>query len=491
MNYRMVLYVLGKLLGIEAVLMLLPLACSLIYGENIFAFVIPMLILIGISLALSLKSPKEKVMHARDGFVCVGLSWIVMSAFGALPLMLGSGVSFVDGFFEIVSGFTTTGSSVYSDVEALPHGLLLWRAVTNWIGGMGVLVFVLAVMPKSDLKSARFMHIMRAESPGPSVGKVVPKIAETSRIMYGIYIGMTAVMLVMLVAGGMPLFDSLCHTLSTAGTGGFGIKNDSVASYSAYSQYVIATFMILFGINFNVYYLLLMSQFLKAIKSEELWTYLLIVAASVGTITVSLYGFYNPDPLSSLRVSGEEAFRMAYFQVASIISTSGFSTVDFNIWPPITLAILLTLMFIGGSAGCTAGGIKVSRLILLLKNGAREIGYILNPRVVKSVKFEGKTVDHETIRGTTSYIIVYFVLFAASTLSIIAADSCDLITGFSSVASCLNNIGPALGANGPAENFGWMTDFSKLVLSFDMLAGRLELFPILILFSPSTWKKVI
>ena len=490
MNYRMVLFVLGRILTVEAVLMLLPLLCSVIYGENPFPFIIPMVILLGLSLLFTLRTPRNKSMRARDGFVCVGLSWIVMSLFGALPFVISGQIpSFIDAFFETVSGFTTTGSSILADIESMDRGLLFWRSFTHWIGGMGILVFVLAVMPQSDSKSARYMHLMRAESPGPSVGKVVPRIATTSRIMYAIYLALTVLLIIFLLAGDLPLFDTLCHTFGTAGTGGFGIKNDSVASYSPYSQYVIATFMILFGINFNVYYFLIIRQFLKAVKSEELWTYLFIIAASVGIISTSIYSFYNAPDMSG--ATAEEAFRMAYFQVASIISTSGFSTVNFNIWPPITHAVLVCLMFIGASAGCTGGGIKVSRIILLAKNGAREIKYILNPRLVKTVKFDDKTVDHETIRGTTSYLIVYIALFALSTLAIIAIEACDLVSGFTSVAACLNNIGPGLNMVGPAANFGWMTDLSKLILSFDMLVGRLELFPILILFSPSTWKKFI
>lgn len=490
MNYRMLLFVIGKILAVEAALMLLPLTAAIIFGENLLPFIIPILLLVLLALLFSSKSPKNTSLSARDGFVSVGLSWIVISVFGSLPFIISGEIPrFIDAFFETASGFTTTGASILSEVESMSKGLLFWRSFTHWIGGMGILVFVLAIMPSSDMKSARFMHLMRAESPGPTVGKVVPKLAHTSRIMYGIYILLTALLLVLLLVGKMPLFDALCHTFGTAGTGGFGVKNDSIASYSPYCQYVMATFMIMFGINFNVYYLLIIRQFLKAIKSEELWTYLIIVATSVGGITVAL----SLSGMSSALVGAslEESFRMAYFQVASIISTSGFSTVDFNLWPTFTHAILVTLMFIGASAGCTGGGIKVSRVLLLVKNAAREILYILNPRVVKTVKLEGRRVDHETVRGTTSYLIVYIGIFSASVLAVIAAEGCDLVSGFTSVAACLNNIGPGLGAVGPASNFGWMTDISKLILSFDMLAGRLELFPILILFSPSTWKKTM
>ena len=488
MNYRMLLFVTGRILAVEAALMLLPLAAAVIFGEKILPFIIPILLLVILALLFSSKAPKNTTLSSRDGFVSVGLSWIIMSLFGALPFIISGEIPrFIDAFFETVSGFTTTGASILSEVESMSKSLLLWRSFTHWIGGMGILVFVLAIMPSSDMKSARFMHLMRAESPGPTVGKVVPKLAHTSRIMYGIYILLTALLLILLLVGKMPLFDALCHTFGTAGTGGFGIKNDSIASYSPFCQYVMATFMLMFGINFNVYYLLIIGHIIKAFRSEELWAYLAIISASVGSIAYSLFNFYNAPEMAGC--SAEEAFRMSYFQVASIISTSGFSTVDFNLWPTFTHAILVILMFIGASAGCTGGGIKVSRVLLLIKNAAREILYILNPRVVKTVKLEGKRVDHETVRGTTSYLIVFIGIFSASVLAIIAAEGCDLVSGFTSVAACLNNIGPGLGAVGPAANFGWMTDFSKLLLCFNMLAGRLEIFPILILFSRRTWKK--
>lgn len=490
MNYRMLLFVIGRILSAEAALMLLPLATAICYGENVLPFIIPILLLVLVALLFSAKSPKNTTLTSRDGFVCVGLSWIVMSVFGALPFILSGEIPrFVDAFFETVSGFTTTGASILSEVESMSKGLLLWRSFTHWIGGMGILVFVLAIMPSSDMKSARFMHLMRAESPGPTVGKVVPKLAHTSRIMYGIYILLTLILFVLLLVGKMSLFDALCHTFGTAGTGGFGIKNDSIASYSPYCQYVMATFMLMFGINFNVYYLLITGHLIKAFRSEELWAYLAIVAAAIGGIAYSLFSFYNAPQMAGC--TGEEAFRMSYFQVASIISTSGFSTVDFNLWPTFTHAVLIILMFIGASAGCTGGGIKVSRVLLLIKNAGREILYILNPRVVKTVKLEGRRVDHETVRGTTSYLIIFIGILTASVLAIVAAEGCDLVSGFTAVTACLNNIGPGLGRVGPAANFGWMTDFSKLLLCFNMLAGRLEIFPILILFSRRTWRKAI
>lgn len=487
MNYRMILFIIGKILGTEAALMLLPLATALIYKENILPFVITQLILIALSVILSIKQPKDKSMRSKDGFVCVGLSWIALASFGALPFTISGEIpSYINALFETVSGFTTTGSSILTDVEVVSRGLTLWRSFSHWVGGMGVLVFVLAVMPRTDMKSGRFMHLMRAESPGPSVGKLVPRLADTARVMYGIYIALTVVLMIFLLFGGMNLFETLCHSFGVAGTGGFGIKNDSIASYSPYCQYVMATFMIIFGVNFNIYYFILIGQFLRTLKSEELRWYFAIVVTAVTTICVS---FYLPFSNDTLR--GEEAFRVAYFQVASIISTSGFTTADFNLWNSLSQAVLVVLMFSGACAGSTAGGIKVSRLILLAKNAAREVKYIINPRSVHSVKFDKKTVDSDTIRGTTSFIIVYFFIFAFSVLGITIAEGCDLVSSFTAVAACLNNIGPGLSLVGPASNFGWMSNFSKILLSFDMLAGRLEIFPIIILFSPATWKKSV
>lgn len=483
MNYKMVVYIIGQMLRVEGLLLFLPLLCAVIYKEPLLPFLLPLLVLLCIGTLLTLRSPKNKTLLARDGFVCVGLCWLLLSLFGSLPFLISGAIpSAVDAFFETVSGFTTTGSSILNNIEALGHGMLFWRSFTHWIGGMGVLVFVLAVMPKSDSNAARLMHLMRAEVPGPTVGKLVPRIAATARVMYGIYVVLTLLEVVLLLCGGMPLFDSLIHTFGTAGTGGFSSKNASIGFYdSAYIQYVIGAFMMLFGINFNLFYLILTGHFLRAVKSEELLWYLAVIAGSVVII------FFN---IRSLYGSAEQSFRLAFFQVGSIISTTGFSTADFGSWPVLSQAILVMLMFCGACAGSTAGGIKVSRIILLVKNARREILYILHPRAVQAVKIDRKTVDHETIRGTTSFIIIYMGIFVLSTFAIVALNGCDLITGFTSVAACLNNIGPGLGAVGPAGNFAAMSGLSKLILCFDMLAGRLELFPILILFSPSTWKKL-
>lgn len=481
MNYRMVFYILGKTVGIEGLFLLAPALCGIIYGENFLPYFLWAVALYFVSLLVCFKKPKRTEIHARDGFICVALCWVVLSLFGAVPFLLTHEMSsFFDAFFEIVSGFTTTGASVVSDVEALSRASLLWRALSQWLGGMGVLVFVLAVMPKADIKNTRYMHLMKAEVPGPTVDKLVPKIAATARVMYGIYLALTVMQIVFLLFGGMSLFDSITHSFSTASTGGFGIKNDSVGGYSPYIQYVMATFMFLFGINLNVFYLILTGHFFKALKSEELWWYLGIATFSVAIIMFSLINTGSGTELS---------FREAYFQVTSIMTTSGFSTTNFNNWPMLAQATLVLLMFIGGSTGCTAGGIKVGRLLLLGKNAKREAGYLLHPSLVRSVKVDGKTVSHETIRGTTSFMIMYFLIFVIATLAIIAVESCDLVTGFTAVSATLNNIGPGLGAVGPAANFGHLTDFSKLLLSGTMLIGRLEIFPMLILFSPVAWKR--
>lgn len=485
MNYKMVFYVLGRILVAIGLLMLLPLVCAVLFGESVTPFAVPMLLSLTAGFLLTAKAPESRQLLSKEGFVCVGISWIVMSLIGCLPFIISGAIpSFIDAFFETVSGFTTTGATVLSDVEALDKSLLLWRSFSQWIGGMGVLVFLLAVMPRSDNNTARFMHLMKAEVPGPTVGKIVPRLTDTARVLYGIYILLTAIEFVFLLCGEMNLYEALTHSFSTAGTGGFAIKNDSVASYSVYSQYVIAVFMTLFGINLNVFYLILTGHLLRALKSEELWWYLAIVAAGVSVIAVSIY---NQQVSSGL--TGEQAFRAAFFQVSSIITTTGFSTADYSLWPVLTHTVLIALMFSGACAGCASGGIKISRLLLLAKNGKREIRYISHPRAVMSVKLEGKTVDHETVRSATSFIIMFAGIFLVSTFAVTALDGCDLVTGFTSVAASLNNVGPGLGEVGPMGNYGDFSVISKLILCFDMLAGRLELFPILILFSPTTWKK--
>lgn len=482
MNFRMIAYIVGQIVRVEGILMLPALAVGLIYGEDVLAaFLIPAALSIGMGTLLAIKKPENTSIFAKEGFVTVGLSWIIMSVIGALPFVIDGCIpSFIDALFETVSGFTTTGASILNDVEALSYGMLFWRSFTHWIGGMGVLVFVLAILPQADTRSVKLMHIMRAEVPGPKVGKLVSKIGRTARIMYGLYIALTFIQVALLLAGGMPLYDSLVNSFATAGTGGFGIKNASIAAYdSAYVDYVISIFMVLFGINFNLFYLIVTGHVMQALKSEELRWYLTIVVGATALITFDIFERFG---------SIGESIRYALFQVSSIITTTGFATYDFNEWPALSKTILVLLMFCGACAGSTGGGIKVGRIILLIKAGLREIKYMLHPRAVISVRMEGKPVERDVVRGATSYMIIYIMLFTVSLFFIEMIEECDLVTGFTAVAACLNNIGPGLGEVGPAGNYSALTGASKLILSFNMLAGRLEIFPLLMLFAPSTWR---
>lgn len=479
MNRRMILYIVGQIVRMEGILMIMPLIVSFIYEEDTWlSFLIPILLLIALGTAVTIKRPENKVIYAKEGFIIVSLSWILLSLFGGLPFFFSGEIpSFVDCFFETVSGFTTTGSSILTNVEALSQGMLFWRSFTHWIGGMGVLVFVLAILPQSEFGS---MHLMRAEVPGPKVGKLVSKLRLTARILYGIYIVLSIVETLLLCAGGMSFFDSVVHSFGTAGTGGFGIKNSSIAFYgSAYIDGVIGVFMILFGINFNLFYLILVGGIVQVLKSEELRWYLGIIAAAVLFITVDITPLYH---------SIGQAFRYAFFQVSSIITTTGFATADFNQWPLFSQCILVLLMFIGACAGSTGGGIKVSRVLILFKTSLKEIRFMIHPRSVSTVKLEKKTVEPSVMIATSSFIITYFIIMGSSML-LLSLDSYDFTTTTTSVIACMNNIGPGLGEVGPAGNFSGFSPFSKLILSFDMLAGRLELFPMLILFAPSTWRK--
>ena len=482
MNYRMIGYIIGQIVRVEGILMALPLICGLIYGEGLqLGFLIPIIIALVLGTLFTVKKPANSAIYAKEGFVSVALSWLIMSLIGALPFIIGGYTeSFVDAIFETVSGFTTTGASILTDIEVLDHSILFWRSFTHWIGGMGVLVFVLAILPQADTRSVKLMHVMRAEVPGPKVGKLVAKISRTARIMYGIYIVMTLIQVVLLLLGGMPLFDSILNSFGTAGTGGFGIKNASIAAYdSVYVDYVISIFMLLFGINFNLYYLIIIGQGVQAIKSEELRWYGIIVAGSTALIAWDIFRIYG---------SVGESIRYALFQVSSIITTTGFATADFDAWPALSKAILVLLMFCGACAGSTGGGIKVSRVLLLIKTGLREIKYMLHPRAVVSIKMEGKPAESDVIRSASSFIIVYMMLFVVSFFALTFVEECDLVTGFTAVTACINNIGPGLGEVGPAGNFSAFTAFTKLLLSFDMLAGRLEIFPMIMLLAPSTWK---
>ena len=479
MNRRMVLYVVGTVIKIEAALMILPLITSLIYKESC---VRDILISMGIAavagFALTLSSrPENKVIYAKEGFVIVSLAWIALSAIGALPFYISGEIpSYVDAFFETVSGFTTTGASILTDVEAMSKGLLLWRSFTHWVGGMGVLVFVMAIMPTV---SDRSIHILRAEAPGPVVGKIVPKMKQTARILYVIYIVMTFITFIFLWTGGMPLYDSIIHAVGTAGTGGFGIKADSVGSYSPYVQWIITVAMIAFAINFNIYYFVLIKRYKSALKNEEFFAFLFMVI--VGTVAV----FFNIKPIYG---NVSDSLRHAAFQVASIISTTGFSTVDFNQWPSFAKTVLLILMFSGGCAGSTAGGFKVSRIVLLLKAIKREMKKLIHPRSVSTVRLDGRRLGEDMVISVHSYFAIYAVLFAIVVI-VIGMDEFDLETNIAVAASCINNIGPGLGTAGPASSYEMYSPISKLVLCFAMMIGRLEIFPLILTFSPSTWVK--
>lgn len=478
MNYSMISYVLRYILCCEGMLMLLPALVALIYGEQAgFIFIICAGICILLAFPFTLKKPASTELRIKGGFVTVALGWIVLSVMGSLPFILSGAVTNpVDALFETVSGFTTTGASILSDVEALDNCLLFWRSFTHWVGGMGVLVFILTVLPMSG---GNHMNLMKAESPGPSVDKLVPKVQTTAKILYGIYIFMTFLQVVILVCGKMPLFDALLTSFGTAGTGGFGIKNDSIAGYSEFCQTVITVFMILFGINFNAYFLLLCGRVKKAFKNEEIITYLVIILIAIGIISFDIYSVYS---------NASDAVHHAAFQVGSAITTTGFTTADFNMWPQLSKTVLVVLMFIGACAGSTGGGMKVSRIIIMFKSLVKEIHSFIHPNSVKKITYNGKQVAHETVRSTNVFFITYILIFVMSVL-LITFEGKDLITNFTAVTATFNNIGPGLEAVGPAANYGGFSVFSKLVLIFDMLAGRLEIFPMLLLLNKHTWKK--
>lgn len=479
MNKKIIIYLLGWILNIEAVFMLLPCIVAVIYRESSGLWFLLIMAVCGIlGLLLTRKKPDNMVFFAREGFVSVALSWIVLSFFGALPFYLSGEIPvFEDAMFEVISGFTTTGASILTDVEGLSYCMLMWRSFTHWIGGMGVLVFILSILP---LAGGYNMYIMKAESPGPSVGKLVPRVKATAKILYGIYLFMTVVEVVLLLAGGMPLFDSLATSFGTAGTGGFGIKNSSIAFYNSYYlQGVITVFMILFGVNFNVYYLFLIHHPKDALHSEEARGYIAIIAAAVLLITFNIRGSFG---------SLFAAFHHAAFQVASIITTTGFSTVDFNQWPEFSKGLLVLLMFIGACAGSTGGGLKVSRVIILLKSVKKELSSLLHPRSIKVIKIENKPVEHHVLRSINTFLAAYLTIFVAS-MMLISLDNFDFTTNFTAIAATFNNIGPGLSEVGPAANFSGFSPLSKWVMMFDMLAGRLEVFPMLLLFTPSTWKR--
>ena len=478
MNFRIIAYIVGWVCNFQAIFMVLPCITALVYQEHeFFAFLISMILCLIVGIPLTARKPKNKVFYTKDGCVAVALSWLALCIFGSVPFVLSGSIPHpIDAFFETVSGFTTTGSSILTDVEVLPHCILMWRSFTHWIGGMGVLVFLLSLLP---LAGGYHMNLMKAESPGPSVSKLVPKVQQTAKILYSIYIGMTLLQIVLLLIGNIPLFDTLCIAFGTAGTGGFGIKNDSMGSYSTYCQIVTTIFMILFGVNFSAYYLILTKKIRQALKFEEVRYYFGIIAVAILVIGLNTMHLFQ-----NLGVS----IQQAAFQVGSIITTTGFSSADFNQWPALSKTILVLLMFVGACAGSTGGGIKVSRILILCKAARKEFQLYLHPNAVKKIKMDQKTITHDILRSTNIYLTLYLLIFAVSIL-IVSLDNFDMTTNFTAVTATLNNIGPGLEIVGPMGNFSSFSYFSKCVLIFDMLAGRLEIFPLLLLFFKGTWKK--
>ncbi len=477
MNTPMIRYLLGRVLQFQTGFLGLTVLVGLIYRENeCWSFAVAALVCLLVGTLFVRKKPQETSFYAKEGYMVVALSWILLSVTGAVPYVLNGEIPrFEDSLFEVVSGFTTTGASILTDVEAMSHVGLFWRSFTHWVGGMGVLVFMLAIMPATG---GQGMFLMQAESPGPSVGKLVPKLKNTAKLLYGMYIGLTVAELLVLLMLGLPFFDAITTAFGTAGTGGFAIAADSMGGYSAAVQVVVTVFMILFGINFNVYFLLWIKKTKDAFKCEEARCYLGIIAVAILLITLNIRGGFD---------TVLEAFRHAAFQVASVITTTGFATVDFNQWPEFSKAILVVIMFVGACAGSTGGGIKVSRIMIMFRTIGKELDCIIHPRTVKKIRFEGRAVEHEVLRSINVFFITYTLIYAVSLL-IISLDNFDFTTNFTAVAATLNNIGPGLNMVGPAGNFSEYSVLSKVVLIADMLLGRLEIFPLLVLMLPSNWK---
>ena len=478
MNMKMTTYILGKMLGVEAAVLILPAFVGTLYNEDVTSFFITSAILMGFFLIFGVRKPQNTTIYGKEGFVIIALAWVLWSIYGALPFYLSGEIpSYVDAVFETISGFTTTGSTILTDIAGMSKGMNFWRCLTHWIGGMGVLVFVMVIV---SLEEKHSMHLMRAEVPGPEKDKLVPRARESAKILYGMYFLLTVTEVIFLLLGGMDLYDSIIHAFSTAGTGGFNNRNNSVAFYdSAYIDGVITVFMILFGINFNMYYLILLRKIKLAFKNEEVRAYLGVIAAATVMITINIISIYE-KPL--------KAFRYAVFQVAAVITTTGFATANFDLWPTFSKCILLGLMIVGACAGSTGGGMKVSRIMILLKSVKRELKQLLHPKSVNIVKVNGKKVGEATVQNAYIYLIAYIAIFIVSVL-VVSLNNFDFATTFSSVLTTLNNVGPGIAAVGPVENFAAFSPLSKIVFCFDMLIGRLEIFPFLVLFSPDLWRR--
>lgn len=478
MNYSMLIYILGTVLKIEGAFLALPCMVAVLCREkSLWAFLITMVVCLAVGIGLTWKKPDNTAFYSKEGVLAVSLSWLFLSIFGAIPFVISGEIpSFTDALFETISGFTTTGATILSNVEVLSKSILFWRSFTHWIGGMGVLVFILTILPTTG---GHHMYLMKAESPGPSVSKLVPRVKQTARILYFIYLVMTVVEIVLLLIGGMPLFDSVTLSLGTAGTGGFGVRNDSVGSYTPYMRNVITIFMILFGVNFNVFYLLLCKKWKQAFRTEEVRMYLGIILLAIVVITFNVRNFFP---------SIWEAFQQAAFQVGSVITTTGYSTVDFGQWPMLSQAVLVLLMFVGACAGSTGGGIKVARILIMAKSAKRELQTMSHARMRIKIKMDDHVVETDTLRSVHVYLICWLMIYAGSML-LISVDNFDFTTNFTAIAATLNNIGPGLGVVGPSGNFGGFSMFSKYILMFDMLVGRLEIFPMLALFLPGIWRR--
>lgn len=478
MNYRMIGYLLSIIMLIEAAFMTLPMVTALWYGESILPFLYTIAILAVLALPTFIFKPKNRDFYAKEGFVCVAASWIVLSAFGALPFVFSGAIpNYIDAFFETVSGFTTTGATILPEVESLGRGILFWRSFTHWIGGMGVLVFMLAILPSDD---GRAIHLLRAEVPGPTKGKLVPKLRRTALILYTIYMALTIIQVIALLIAGLPFYDSLVTSFATAGTGGFSVMDASIAGYANPAvEWIVAIFMLIFSINFNLYFFILLGKLRDVLTNEELRTFLAIVLAATIAIVINTWQMFE---------NASHSIRAVFFQVSSIISTTGFVTEHYELWPALSQTILVLLMITGACAGSTAGGFKISRILLVFKNVFREIKQVLRPRSVNRVRMDGEVVPNETIHTASGYLAIYLFIILLSLL-LVSFDGNSLETNITATLSCVNNVGPALGSITPFGNFGDFSVFSKIVFSLDMLFGRLEIIPMIILFSPSTWLK--